>query len=393
MSQKTAIVILIAVFLACCFFVRMLVSPRFSSTHIITECTSVANKALCYRDRINDVLVHRGIAVSFDVLAAVYDADPGFAGMCHAETHELGKAAYAQFHRTGKVGLSSKASYCGYGFYHGFMEALLGEISDLSEARAFCKYAGTQVSTPPDYAEGACYHGIGHGVTDGYDPTLWGDARRMAAPGLALCGKLASAQDEWKRRCASGVFNSIAVLHRDPKYKLTTDNPFTLCNASYTTLEKEACYDQMNTLATFMAEGNLSNSMAYTEKIVDTKYRRIAVKGIAAFYVQVLKSAKKTVSPKEASEVCGVLDLPFRDECIKGLADGIMEFGTPGAQYQEILALCRALDFSVDLQSACFSRLYKLSEIFYSENKVRMICREIPEQHQGAECRSLLSFT
>lgn len=364
-----------------------------SPARSIAACQSVENKALCYTDRINETLSQRGLSAAFDALAAAYDADPDFAGTCHAETHELGKAAYERFHATGKVELSSKASYCGYGFYHGFMEALLAETNDLDEARSFCAYAGRAVPEPRGYAEGACYHGIGHGVTDGSDPRSWGDAKALAAPGLALCRQVAPAGGDWGRRCASGVFNSIAILYRDPKYKLATDNPFTLCSAPYAELEKESCYDQMNTLATFMAKKDLSKAIGYTEEIVDTKYRGIAVKGTAGFYVQILKSAKKKVTPKETSDVCGALGAPFRDECVKGLVDGMMEFGEPGEQYREILILCEDEDLSSGLRPACFGRLVFLSGLFYTKEQVRAVCRNIPEEYQDATCRPPRSST
>src|SRR5262249_8689678 len=79
----------------------------------VQRCTKAANKVLCLTDAIDADLKDRGISAAFDLLAASYDADPEFSKACHSNAHEIGKAAYAQFHATGKVELSSKTMYCG----------------------------------------------------------------------------------------------------------------------------------------------------------------------------------------------------------------------------------------------------------------------------------------
>ena len=153
---------------------------------VLRECAEADNKPLCYGTAIERMIRTRGIPAAFDALAVAYDSDPEFAGTCHAVTHDLGKAAYEEFHRTGHTELTSKASYCGYGYYHGFLDALLIDTNDLAEARSFCTYVGKNVPhpPPPEFAEGSCYHGVGHGITDGTDPSVWGDELSILKPGL-----------------------------------------------------------------------------------------------------------------------------------------------------------------------------------------------------------------
>src|SRR3989338_8528765 len=151
-------------------------AEQLSAKRIIAECSAAKNKPLCYTDHLDEVLKRRGLSPALSLLAAAYAADPEGGGFCHGNTHDLGKAAYEEFHRGGEVKLGANTYYCGYGFYHGFLEALVVETGSLDEAREFCTYAGKSVPKPEGYAEGACYHGIGHGVTDGSDPGLWGSA-------------------------------------------------------------------------------------------------------------------------------------------------------------------------------------------------------------------------
>src|SRR3989344_1645863 len=244
-------------------------------------CTTSNNKPLCYSTIIEEILRSEGIPAAFDALAAAYDTDPDFAGACHAVTHELGDAAYDEFEKTGETELSRKPPCCGYGFYHGFMDALYVETNDMEKARSFCAYVGENVPHPPsaEFAEGSCYHGIGHGVTDGTDPRAWGSVMAIVKPGLALCSKVAPANDEWHMRCASGVFNALGNMYADPKFKLTSDpDPYALCRTGpFLPVERKACYNQMNTEAAARGNNNLAAIVGYTNAIQDSDYRSVAL--------------------------------------------------------------------------------------------------------------------
>ena len=382
---------LAALVIACALGAYSLYELRFEPAHIVALCEHAEYPLVCFNDQIKSVLSHHGLAAAFDVLAAGYAADPAFAASCHGNTHDLGEAAYEQFHRTGAIQLTPEVSYCGFGFYHGFMIALLAETHDLNEARAFCAYAGPQVPVPAGYSEGACYHGIGHGVTDGSDPTVWGNEPAMAEPGLALCNQVAQT-DEWKKRCFSGVFNSLAELSFQMQYKISLgNNPFAWCaNDAYTTLEKEACFEEMNYPASRIARNDLLQALALTSTITDTNYRSIAIRGIADFYVKVNPNGPAHLSASDMLS-CGTLGPTFEDDCVNGLVDGIWEFGPPGTQYQEATATCGADTLPADIATACFDREQSSYWNLYTPNIAAVMCTGIPERFKIAPCLSSTS--
>ena len=355
---------------------------------IVATCEGAQYKNSCYNEVIDTTLRTRGLAAAFDVLALAYNADPGYLSTCHAETHELGKAAYKEFHASGNVELTSKTSYCGYGFYHGFMDELVVETNDFDEARGFCAYVGKVVLNPVGYAEGACYHGIGHGVTDGTDPRLWGNAEALATPGLKLCARIAKGSSDHEYRCASGVFNAVALLYRDQKYKLNVDgNPFSLCEIStLISTEKEACYDQMNTLAMYAGEYDFARAINFTQNISELKYRTIAIRGIAGTYFSNTRSRHRAVSAEEVSEVCGKLG-EDADACITGVVAGIQEFGTPGAEYKDMLAFCQSPDLDHALTATCYRAAISATQEFYGDTVVQHMCVSVPSAYQSAPCR------
>ena len=364
---------------------------RSDPAQIIAPCKTSDNKPLCYASAIEDILRREGIPVAFDALAIAYDTDPDFAGTCHAVTHELGKAAYDEFEKTGQTELSSKASYCGYGFYHGFMDALYLETNDMEKARAFCAYVGENVPHPPsaEFAEGSCYHGIGHGVTDGTDPRAWGSVMAIIKPGLALCSKVSSTNDEWHMRCASGVFNALGNMYLDPKFKLQSDpDPYALCRTDFfSPPERKACYSQMNTETAARGNNNLAAIVGYTNTIQSLEYRIVALREAVSLYVQVAKNEQKSLTLEHA-RVCELPTEALREGCMSGLVGGIMEFGSPGQQYKEALQFCGMDGFPPGLREHCFSAIQANSKEYYTGEVMQYICTRIPQEYRDSVCSS-----
>lgn len=352
---------------------------------VLRECATAENKPLCFSTRIEEMVRTRGIPAAFDALAIAYNNDPQFAGTCHAVTHDLGKAAYEEFHRTGKTELTSKASYCGYGYYHGFLDALLIDTNDLAEARSFCTYVGKNVPhpPPPEYAEGSCYHGVGHGITDGTDPRLWGNAVAIAKPGLALCKQVADGNETWLMRCVSGVFNAIGNMYPDPKYKLDSGtDPYALCrDGGFSDLDTLVCYNQMNTQAVALAHGDLHTMIAFIDAIKNRRYRSEALHEAVSYFVQVLKWSGKDLSVDEMN-VCDTQPSDLKDTCVNGFIGGVFEFGSPGRQYIVASNVCSSETLDRDLKAACYSELISLSKYYYEKDVLRSVCENVPTEYR-----------
>ena len=180
----------------------------------ITACkTSEAQRRNCFDSLIMKAARERGVAAGFDMLTEVYARVPEFVDDCHTITHDLGALSFEEFKSGKDFSLSAKASSCGFGFYHGFMEAMLAADGDLREAKRFCEYVDAKMKSNSGSVSAACYHGIGHGVVDGADKSKWGNESTFIERGLELCvglGKI-DPDTEHLTRCASGVFNSLAI--------------------------------------------------------------------------------------------------------------------------------------------------------------------------------------
>jgi len=324
-------------------------SPSDASAQEIEVCLEKgAQKEQC----LNDLIERAGkenIDAGLDMLAQVYTRDQEFANSCHGTTHTLGEFAYDDFKNETNFSLSPKTAYCGFGFFHGFMEALLAEGGDIGEARRFCDWADGDLHDATAGVSVACYHGIGHGIVDGSDTATWGDVDAFIAPGLKLCDTLGD-NLEHKTRCASGVFNSLGGAFFEPKYRLPLDNsdPYAICRTQKLEYQKKACYDQMNSYVVPSTQ-SFAEALALAATTPEKEYRQLTVTTVAAL------AAKQTLaSNSDAARDLGAclrLETGLRVTCANGFANGLIEFGLPGDEFTIPLAACAEAG---DLAKSCF---------------------------------------
>lgn len=106
--------------------------------------------------------------------------------VCHDVAHELGHAALDRVAGNLSAALAFRTDVCGGGYVHGVVERLLA--SSKKPARDLAKVC--------DVTDGACWHGVGHGLMF---------ATRMDVDrSLEFCAKAPS--EVMERRCGEGVF-------------------------------------------------------------------------------------------------------------------------------------------------------------------------------------------
>jgi len=371
------------------------VVPGNSEELPIGTCKNVTQgQAQCWEELLEKTLQDQGIGGALDIVASIYETQPD----CHAYAHRIGEEAYRLFSQGKDIALTSKTYYCGYGFYHAFMETLLQTTADLQEARKFCSYAGRQLSSQIQGTEAACYHGIGHGTVDGGDPRDWGDIEAMIRPGIQMCEKVAETEFQ-HYICATGVFNAIEILSLDPKYKLgiLEEDPFWLCDRQ-SPRYKEACYTNMvpALLRTMQRDfprmaGRIE---AIQEKEGDYSVRNLesanqkddtyAVRFIvisALFHEYARADFDKA---KEGIAVCRSLQDPrSRLACIEGLSGAFMKYGEPNMEYVKGLKFCNLDMLSQDEQTACFTHILSRLQLWYSSDKTNQICQSVPDRFQN----------
>lgn len=376
---KTSIVV---IFLS---LVLIVATKYLDSKNITYSCDSLKDKSQydCWRISLLDTLNRKNLSSAFDLLAHYYDTENGFSAECHGFTHELGQASYSIYKKTGKIDLTPKTSYCGYGFYHGFMEFLLQQEGSISNAEKFCNYADTQLSLYNQKTNIACYHGIGHGAVDGSGKIKWNSPEEFISSALKIC-KTISDSDKHIYECGTGVFNSLAIVMNSGNFDLNFNgNPYDIC-AKQEVIFQRSCYEQMNSRVATLAQGDLSKGVKFILNIKDKQNAKYAIDQLAPAIISARVGHNNSYDYEV--KVCKTLSDYLRKPCIEGLSGGILEFGEPGLEYKEAINLCQSNLLDKTDKKYCYDYVIASIKMLYPKEKSVSICSTIdPEYNTSCE--------
>jgi hypothetical protein len=351
------------------------------------RCDEDNKTAYCFERIIKTTLSKGGIDQALEKIAELYQSEPQFRAQCHSYAHILGESAYEAYEKGELDTLSGKVTYCGYGFFHGFMEKMLQITGDIKGAQGFCHKMGELLMKETSDAEGACYHGIGHGMVDGGDPTAWGDPIKMTAPAIKLCEAIAPVMEyEGKRfRCITGIYNSIEILSQSAQYKLKAfaRDPFAYCETQPVAYQ-EGCYTNMLPALKRVyptVEEQLREIMKLPEGSIEEPIRAKVLSNLITEYASdILDSTDFTQS---GVNLCRSLREDVRIACINGLSLGLMKYGEPGKEYVRAFAFCSSEKLEDDERDTCYRQIIPRLRIWYSFEKIASICKAIPKQYSN----------
>ena len=342
------------------------------------DCKRLYSHEYCWQKELFAALQQGGLNSAFDRLALIYDRDDTFKNSCHYLTHNIGIAAYTHYLKDKDSVLTPRASVCGNGFYHGFMEAFLSANLDIDKAREFCAYVKEKLTSQAPDAELQCYHGIGHGAMDMVIISgLKGESEKdLIEPALDIC-KGASDTEAQLYRCASGVFNGIANFYIEGEFdfSINKEDPLWLCHDQPEEF-KLSCYGNMNSALYWYSDNDFSKAVRYVESISDESQAISAVRYLAAL--------ASIYEGKDFSTVvtdCRSLPGNLHVSCIEGFAHGFLEHGTPGRAYEDALSFCRSDKLTQKEKDVCFRYTLNLGG-WYPEEKIREICFGVEKEYK-----------
>jgi hypothetical protein len=210
----------------------------------------------CLQKRYQDLVNGSGVGAAFAELKNELTSNELARSNCHELTHIIGYAA-AELYGDIPSTYSRGDSFCGSGYYHGAMEAIIAKIGPdkvLEEADTLC--AGLY-----SFYHYNCAHGLGHGFMRLQENELF--------ESLEMCDKLS---DDWEReRCYGGVFMENVVDRDNPvhlsKY-LKTGQPLYPCDVVENQYKNE-CYQRQTSYALEMQGNDFAKVFDLCAKIED----------------------------------------------------------------------------------------------------------------------------
>lgn len=347
-----------------------------SKLNACQNLNSKSEKLQCWEELIDSTLTKQGINQAFEIVEQLYQKEPVFVSNCHDFVHLIGEKAYKLFSNHQEFNLSSKTSYCGYGFYHAFMEALLQDEGDLTKARQFCDVAARKMQDQNADAKGACYHGIGHGVADNHDQKSWENEKDLVEEALILCEKVAP-DDVLLNRCSSGVFNVLAIAYNDNRLKINPQDPLWFCRQLSNDIYKKTCYEEMNTALFVLTNKDFVSAAKFIETVKEDEFASSGIRSLAGVFGM---SSVQIVDFDKPVRDCRKLQERLRLTCFKGFVAGLIEGGSPAVEYEKALQFCKDSLLATEEKQACFEEALRLSSIYYPKQKHKLVCNLVEDK-------------
>ncbi len=359
-------------------------SPYYTGTIVVESgsstssqnCDSSTDKPQCWADAVEKIINDQGVDKAFDYIASVYQNDPSAAESCHALTHQAGFAAFKLFSLHKEFKVTEKASFCNYGFYHGFMERLITSGTNLKSAGQFCEYIDRQLKATAPASGLQCYHGIGHGTVSSHDPSKWGNDKAMIDPALELC-KQASANDDQLFRCVSGVYNGIGNFYVTGEYKLSVrkDDPFWICRDQPKDFQG-ACFGNLHPTITWLADKDLSKAIGIIELGSSGDNELTALRYVAGDMARF--SLNKT-DFLDSIKACRTAESNLVWPCLTGFVTGLMDQGTPNSEYVTAVNYCKSSGLTEEERNKCFGYIFPYLATMYTKEKFDSICSSVED--------------
>lgn len=353
------------------------------SIQFVASCTDIigrSEKEQCWDNQLQLTIQNQGLDAAFELFVKLYKTDPMIPKGCHGWAHILGEEAFELFKEDKEVILRKETAYCGYGFFHGFIEKLLQTTDDIKKTREFCVRAAEQLGDRAPLTYTNCIHGIGHGSVEIENPALFGNFQAMLMPGLEICEAIAD-QPHDLRDCRDGAFNAMSLYAWYQEYGLSIDKEdlFTYCRDQQEE-HKSSCYFEFVGSISLATNHNFEKAVQIIlSENISSEISVRTISKLAADFMQ-----DDIVNPDQAKNVLGCRRLLefLQRPCFKGILVGFVAHGQPGIEHIKLLQFCQDSLLTMEERETCYElALY----VFTPTNP--SIC-ELVEDRYRKYCRS-----
>lgn len=351
-----------------------------SDTGIDCDSGNGANPSICWDREISRILDKEGLPAAFAYFAKLYTTEPSFvAEGCHWQAHKLGEKAAEEFNSRKPVRLTPATAYCGFGFFHGFLQVLLREDGSILRAKEFCEEVTREVGSEAPRARLNCYHGIGHGfVEDPPPPDTWNDTEAVIKEPLRMCLGISEVPLEVKE-CTDGVYNALLILMESGKYgfKLSEEDPLGFCREEPEKYHRSCFYEFSQKLDRY-AEWKIENLSRLLRGVPASFTEMIAMNSVAG----IIQRDVSLSDFMEHAKACRSIPGEGGVGCLKGIVGGLMAHGEPEKEYLKALDFCGGKNITSAERKICYTHLLETASQMYPGEKLAGLCASFPDDFQ-----------
>ncbi len=365
----------------------IIVADGKSPSQVKTDCHNIDNldynqRQICWYKQIKEATKKEGIVGALSLFSKLYEKYPVFAGGCHDAMHLIGDEAYREYRKGQVFEFASETTYCGYGFYHGFIEAMLYTTGDYTEVKEFCESINQNLkgNIESPNAIYSCYHGIGHSTFGVHDPRLWGSEEKMVYPAIKTCESVTQGLvPEKTKQCVTGVFNALGNAYGGNEYnlKMNPDDPTWLCRKQKPIYQPYCFLDLSQAwISTTMGgfDYKFTDAAHFIAGINDKAGEEAAMFTMASDYTRLKIDI---LSNTEMLQLCKSVKSTLITSCIKGVELGLLNWGKPGEEYVQVLDLCNSNLLSIKDKEICFNYVFPILRTLYPKEKTDSICNDL----------------
>ncbi len=356
--------------------------------YLLGGCNTLENlnysqRELCWYEQIKREIKKGGITRALGIIKRLYVNVPEFAQGCHDVMHLVGTEAYKGYQKDGIAIFGEETTYCGYGFYHGFIETMLYTKGDYSEVVSFCESANANLDSDiiSPNAIYSCFHGIGHSAFEIHDERLWGNDKEMVKLAIETCEKVTkSLSEEKKKQCVTGVFNALGTAYSNDEFglKMNSHDPVWICRTLSNIQYKRACFTEVSIAWIYKEMGSFDydffEAIKFIENINDLEGEKISAFGLLSDYTRL---KKEVFDSKDFITKCRSVKNELFESCINGIVWGLLGWGEPGREYEIATSFCGTDNLSLLESEKCFSYFLPILNTLYSKEKIGEICNSL----------------
>lgn len=351
-----------------------------SNTEADCSPSGDADRSICWDKELSRILDEEGLPFAFAYFAKLYTTQPSFvAEGCHWQAHKLGEKAAEEFNARKSVRLTPATAYCGFGFFHGFLQVLLREDGSILRAKEFCDEVTKELGKDAPRVRLNCYHGIGHGlVEDPPPPDTWNDTGAVIREPLRICLGISEVPLEVKE-CTDGVYNALLILMESGKYgfELSKEDPLEFCKGEPEKYHQSCFYEFSQKLDRY-AEWKIENLSRFLRGVPSSFAEMIVMNSVAGIIQRDIGLSDFT----SHAHACRLIPGTGGIGCLKGIIGGLMAHGEPEKEYLKALDFCGGKNITLAEKKICYTHLFETASQMYPSEKVAGICATFQEGFQ-----------